>query len=570
MNNDEWNRKDKAPKDTVDFIQKILIENGVKTKIVDKLNFKDKWFSNRIEFSNINGKGTNGKGISEEFALASGYAEFMERLQSRMLFDGMYPNKSKKSRKILSDSLETKKIMNRYFNNYLIRNNIDKTNIDDLLKIRNNQYCELSNYFNVFKKRIEQLPDKFIFSICGSNGLCSGNTKIEAFNQGLCEVFERYVNYKLYHDKNIIFPIIPKKAFQNLYSYSLIEELEKKGYTVYIKDCTLNGVFPVLGILVINRSKSKYSFRLGSDINPDICLQRCVTEMFQGLDINTTFRLQMNEIENNFFVNFWELSDMEMEYYKNVRVGSGHLPRNIFINEQSDNKALEPFIFKKISNKDVSNFLIDIVRQEGGTLFVKDYSYLGFPTLRVYVTNMSEIIDYSNGLIETQTNLSKIKELLLIEKDTKKLVAELAWRLKYLSNSKLIESNFCLTNLLGISLNDSYNGLLKKNLFYIIAVLSLYLHQYDDALKYIDIYHTICSVNQRNSKFENIIFEAIKNNINKDKLLQYFDTILIDKERENISNFVNYLYDINMGKFEIPICRDCNNCSLDKFCCVSE
>ena len=83
MNN--WNRKDRNPEETVQMIKDILEENGIHTKITNETEYNNLWYSNRVEFAELNGKGTNGKGISYEYAMASGYAEFMERLQSRML-----------------------------------------------------------------------------------------------------------------------------------------------------------------------------------------------------------------------------------------------------------------------------------------------------------------------------------------------------------------------------------------------------------------------------------------------------------------------------------------------------
>lgn len=75
-----WNRKDKKPEETVQIIKDILKRNGIDTKVLREMNFEDLWFSCRIEFTDLNDKGTNGKGITYEYALASGYAEFMERL----------------------------------------------------------------------------------------------------------------------------------------------------------------------------------------------------------------------------------------------------------------------------------------------------------------------------------------------------------------------------------------------------------------------------------------------------------------------------------------------------------
>lgn len=63
-----WNRKDKEPIETLQIIKEILEINEINTKISSEMNFKDLWFSNRIEFADLNGKGTNGKGITYDLS----------------------------------------------------------------------------------------------------------------------------------------------------------------------------------------------------------------------------------------------------------------------------------------------------------------------------------------------------------------------------------------------------------------------------------------------------------------------------------------------------------------------
>lgn len=77
-----YNRKDKLPLETINLIKKILSENKIKIKESKITNINNSVFSVRLELKNIPGVGTNGKGITKEYALASAYAEFMERLQS--------------------------------------------------------------------------------------------------------------------------------------------------------------------------------------------------------------------------------------------------------------------------------------------------------------------------------------------------------------------------------------------------------------------------------------------------------------------------------------------------------
>ena len=76
------------PEETIVRIKKILQNNGLETTAL----CSDNHFSScRITLTTNGlenlGIGTNGKGRNKEYSLASGYGEFMERLQNRILFE---------------------------------------------------------------------------------------------------------------------------------------------------------------------------------------------------------------------------------------------------------------------------------------------------------------------------------------------------------------------------------------------------------------------------------------------------------------------------------------------------
>lgn len=77
--------KDARPMDTVERIKGILDEYGIRTVVTWGESNVPNCYSLRV---NIEGTrvGTNGKGVTKEFALASGYGEFMERLQQGLIW----------------------------------------------------------------------------------------------------------------------------------------------------------------------------------------------------------------------------------------------------------------------------------------------------------------------------------------------------------------------------------------------------------------------------------------------------------------------------------------------------
>ena len=85
-NLDKWNRKDASAENTISKIMNILDELNIPVEITESCNYKNLWYSNRMEIVGLPSIGTNGKGISEQYAMASCLGEFMERLQSSILF----------------------------------------------------------------------------------------------------------------------------------------------------------------------------------------------------------------------------------------------------------------------------------------------------------------------------------------------------------------------------------------------------------------------------------------------------------------------------------------------------
>ncbi len=559
-----WNRKDKEPIETLQIIKEILEINEINTKISSEMNFKDLWFSNRIEFADLNGKGTNGKGITYEYALASGYAEFMERLQTRLFFKELFFQQTKEISKeqIVPEILQD--IYIKVFKEYLKRNSLfNIQTINQLIQCKDKQYGELQKYYDYDEKKIVYLPERFIFSICGSNGLCAGNTKYEAFCQGICEIFERYVNYKLYFGEKSIFPTIERQFYEKLNSYSMITALESKGYNVYVKDCTLGGRLPVLGVLVINHSKTKYCFRLGSDINLDICIQRCITEMFQGADINSTFRLHMKDLDDCDYCNFWKLRNNKYEYYKSIRNGSGKIPRYVFLDVPSENRDLEPFVAERLSNEEVTKKIYDIAKKSNMHIYIKDYSYLGFDTLGIYVPGFSEIIDYDYGIIDLQNTFKEIREMIRTNNID---IARMNILLNKIVSENLISADFTLSELLGVSLKYGYHGILTWNIYLLLAWLNVLLRKDEESELWLDKYHDIVKMNKREARIEKIIFQAILSDIPLYELEKYLNTSINEKEKYVVFEKVHYFYSFKEDGMQFNICKDCNKCELFSYC----
>lgn len=354
--------------------------------------------------------GTNGKGIKIDYALASAYGELMERIQNRMILKDMFYATSKSLKlnqnkypfffKVLKNNgwelnyryypdeieyqIQSWEELEKKLKIYLPNAYYDALP-QDLKKISQYTYNVATieaPYYNVIQKRIENIPLQLIRLSAGSTGLCAGNTPEEAILQGINEIFERFVLQQIYLHQ-ITPPTIPNSYFSNNEVLEKLELLKKSQNILYeIKDCSLDKGFPVIGLLLIDTKNNSYTFRLGADANPDIALQRCYTEAFQGINMN---KYVFNSIE------FEDTHvDYSREYNQNVINGSGRFPNCIFTNTPT-------YTFKQLtrmnreSDKEELKEFLNFLKQNNYTLFVRDNSFLNFPAYHLYIPGLSDV-----------------------------------------------------------------------------------------------------------------------------------------------------------------------------------
>lgn len=396
-NLDRWNRKDADPTITIENIKRILHEHGMDTHVVDSKQYGNYWASVRIEFDSLMGIGANGKGVGMPYTLASAYGELIERIQGGALIPPLFRMKNQDI--IDLNDKEIQKCIDAYRKYFFLET---EKYTDEQLREMLVAYPEMqhmSSYYDTESGVIVEIPERFLGFICGTNGIAAGNTYEEAFCQGLCEIFERYVMKKIYSNKSELqWPTIPRRLYSSTNSMKMIEKIEEKGYTCIVKNCTMNGLLPVVGILVLDSTKTKYLFRLGSDLNFDLALQRCITEVFQGISFDVTFRMQMQSIfaNNENSVSIWNYSNPTEGVTRAITVGAGILPYSLFFEIESSN--LEPFTRNNDTNKAVLNSLLKIFKKLKTKLLIKDCSYLGFPTLHLFAPEISNAYYYDNNM----------------------------------------------------------------------------------------------------------------------------------------------------------------------------
>lgn len=410
--------KDESPIKTIDKIRHILCDLGIVVTETLWKNSANGFYSVSVRIKDTNFM-CNGKGTSQEYALASAYGELMERLQNQSFFrlsmdlapkdlnyKGFYyapdekyisiddfVNSEEDWCKIQGQKFKTKE---QYRNTLKKWSNISYEDVKD-------DFVALP-YINICNSRISYIPIKMICKMYMSNGMCAGNTKEEALVQGISEIIERYVNKRIVREK-ICPPTIPNeyiKRFPRI--YNMVNTLESKGnYKVILKDCSLNEGYPVVGLIFIDKNTQRYFIKFGAHPIFEIAAERTLTELLQGQDINNMIGLK----EFSYFNNIKDEHENLIRIFTN---GSGYYPNEIFNCNYDYN--FEGFNEKEFTtNKQMLNWIVNLLVAKKYNVFIRDVSYLGFPAYHIIIPGLSEIDDFEDvKSLEQYSIYNKVKK----------------------------------------------------------------------------------------------------------------------------------------------------------------
>lgn len=389
--------KDEMPIKTINKIRDILGRLGLLTVETTWRNSVQGYYSVSVVVENTDLM-TNGKGTSVEFALASAYGEMMERLQNlcnyRLSLDlkpqtmeylGFYyaPDEKRMSIDEFLASGED------WINTQVSRADpaLDKKEL--LKKWQTVSYEDVPAdlialpYCNMNSKRISHVPMKMISKMYMSNGMCAGNSPEEAIVQGLSEIMERYANKRILRER-IVPPTVPRRYIaQYPRIEAMIAGIEESGsFEVIVKDCSLEQKLPVVGVILINKTDQSYFVKFGAHPKFEIAAERTLTELLQGQDIKRMMGVREFCFRNR--------SDDPENYMGILVTGSGVYPTEFF----SRNFSYQFTEFPETTitnNKDMLAYMIGSLAEKGYETYVRDASFLGFPSYHIIVPGLSEI-----------------------------------------------------------------------------------------------------------------------------------------------------------------------------------
>lgn len=518
---------------------------------------------------------SNGKGITKELALASGYGELIERLQGMLYFR-------------ISDGFKLYNIFNKQ--NYLLS---DITSRLDVLKNSSTSWFD-----KVFAKETKQsifkvLEDNNILemSLCkfenlecaddicyipyvlmdyyyGSNGMAAGNTFEEAVVQAISEIVERYVAKSiiskeyLYREK--IRDITQVVSIQYPLIMEYINTLSQKGICLKLLDFSMNSTFPVIGVFYYDYENLKYFINFGSHPDILVAITRAITEFLQGRDIKKI--TDMTDV----YIDFEEINTWE-NMNGIFRDGHGVFPINFFFETYNESRLPEIWKKKYKTNLEMLEFYKKRFAELKRKIYIKDLNVLGFPTYHVIIPGISEVSDVKNfEALNMVLRYDKMRELYVGLSKGKNDIQDIKVLIKYLESIK--SNSYTLHNLLNMSLvidSKEVLGIYKKE--YILIIFNLFIEDYNKAYYYLMSY--IKKIQKGECEGANIsemkmlayILYLRKNNYKNEDILGVTKELKMNIEM--IENVITY-YMTEQVKDRLPriICFDCEQCDYLGFC----
>ena len=387
--------KDAALEESIASMQKKLIELNFDVEEASWLNPLPNVFSVHIRDKDCGLMFTNGKGTTKKSCLASALGEYFERLSCNYFFADFYlgldfandefvhypderwfNNKDKDD-----DSIHKELLDEKLWQYYDPEQALSASIIFDTNSGTGERGICACPYHRQSDGKTTWFPINIIGNCYVSNGMSAGNTKNEARVQSLSEIFERYIKNKIIAE-GICLPEVPDAVLQRYPQITqAINKLEQHGYKLRIADASLGGRFPVMSVTLINPKNATVFASFGAHPSFEVALERTVTELLQGRDLN-----QLDGFQSPSF-DLEEVADhhnLETHFIDS----SGLIAYDFF-----KNKADYEFSDwdHDATTSDEFSYLCDIIHDLGFDIYIADYEHLNVYCCRIIVPGMSDI-----------------------------------------------------------------------------------------------------------------------------------------------------------------------------------
>lgn len=401
--------KDLPLEQTIANMSGTLADLGIKIEIASWRNLVPNVWSLHIRDAHSPMCFTNGKGATKESALASALGEFIERTSCNHFYNDQfwgedianadfvhYPNERwfKPGRKdALPAGLLDDYCMSIYNADGELRaSHLVDTNSGNVKR----GICALP-YVRRSDGEVVYFPTNLIDNLFLSNGMSAGNTLAEAQVQCLSEILERAVKREIIEGE-IALPDVPADVLAKYPSILAgIDELEKQGFPVLVKDASLGGQFPVMCVTLMNPRTGGVFASFGAHPSMEVALERSLTELLQGRSFEG-----LNDLPQPTFVSN---AVTEPNNFVEHFIDSSGVVSWRFFSARADYEFVE-WDFSghgENSNVDEAAALFGILEEMGKEAYVAVYDQLGATACRILVPGYSEIYPIED-LIWDNTN----------------------------------------------------------------------------------------------------------------------------------------------------------------------
>lgn len=384
--------KDKDLESSIAYMRKQLAQLGFEVEEVSWLNPVAGVYSVHIRDRCCHALFSNGKGSSKKACLASALGEFFERLASNYFFADYYLGKSITQQVfvhypnerwfIANDDGIPDGLMNEALWNYF--NPAGEVNPADLFDMNSGAgergICALP-FQQVSTQLTVYIPVNIIGNIFVSNGMAAGNSSSEAKVQALSEICERYVKHRVIRE-GLCLPQIPSSVINRFPVIARsIRAIREYGYRLMVTDASLGGVFPVVNVTLINPDDGSVFTSFGAHPCFEIALERTVTELLQGRELNQmdVFQAPVFDIEM-----VASIQNIEMHFIDS----SGDISNDFF--RSNPDYEYHDWNSETTTDQDYES-LIALIQEEGYEIYIAEYDHLGVPTCRIIIPGMSDI-----------------------------------------------------------------------------------------------------------------------------------------------------------------------------------
>lgn len=401
--------KDLPLEKTIANMSLVLAGLGIKIEIASWRNLVPNVWSLHTRDAHSPMCFTNGKGATKESALASALGEFIERLNCNHFYNDQfwgediasaafvhYPNERwfKPGPK---DALPAE-ILDEYClqiydpDGELRGSHLYDTNSGNVQR----GICSLP-YVRQSDGAVVYFPANLIDNLFLSNGMSAGNTLAEAQVQCLSEIFERAVKREILEGE-IALPDVPNEVLAKYPGILAgIEELEKQGFPVLVKDASLGGEYPVMCVTLMNPRTGGVFASFGAHPSLEVALERSLTELLQGRSFEglndlppPTFESNAVTEPNNFVEHFIDSSGVVSWRFFSAKADFDFVEWDF--SGQGEN-----------SNVEEAATLFGILEDMGKEAYMAVYDQLGATACRILVPGYSEIYPVED-LIWDNTN----------------------------------------------------------------------------------------------------------------------------------------------------------------------